>query len=380
MRNYSIDIGEYPEETRPSKAFNVSKSLPDLGTSVRDTVVIRSMLEAGPEDAGTAEYREAIMRGARAEKDQGTREKSKSKGKRKEASFASSVPSGLSEGSVAFEPFEDYGLDVEIPVEEPVGTPRSKSKRKHGWLPPKAGADSAWADQPVAGPSQPVSRPSSKRTRTSKRNGKAAQLSDQEESYAEAEFSVTSQRRVVSEKRRTGRSGTDIDAGSKRQSEQPVRTPKKRQRIVSSTPEFDTLQEDALYAETNYPESFERSKQWAPFEDVLGISEDDSDDSDGEYRYQVEQDGQQKWIGLRRTAGLKVEIELDSGVGWGDFEEVDVAEARGLHFVQAIAHAVVATGSRLHDVGHRAWSAATELANGLVDADADDTSVENLLP
>lgn len=374
MRNYAIDIGEYPETSRPSdngRAFRPTKAMPDLGLSNRDNVVIQSMLEAGPADAGTTEYREAIMRGSRQEKASAPN-KSRSKGKRQGASVIASEPSAPSEA------FYEDEVDVEIPLEEHVDTPRSsKSKRKRGWLPPQEGADSAWADQPVAEPSF-VARPSRKSTRSSKRNGKAAQLSDREDSYAEAESQVASQRRVAKKQRPAGRSGTASDAGPWRnRADQPVKTAKKRQRIVSSTPEFDTLPDDALYAKTNYPESFERSKQWMPFEDVLGISDDDSDDDDedGVYPYEIEQDGQPKWIVLRRTPGLECEIELLSGIGWDDLEAPS-GEGRGLQLVQAIARAVVAANPGLYDVGHRALA----LAHGLAVDDADDTLVENSLP
>jgi hypothetical protein len=389
MRNYQIDIGEGPpgvsRPTDQKKAFSVLKALPDLGTSVRDTIVIQSMLEAEPADAGTDEYREAIMRGSREEKAAAASEKSKRKEKRKVASPIPSEPSEQFVPSEHSDPVEDYGMDVEIEIPEPVAVPKSESKRKHGWLPPQADVESAEIDEPVAGPSQrPVSRSSSKPTRASKRNGKAVETSDAEESYHEAEYQVTSKRRPVAKKRggsRAGRSGTDSDAGqAKRQADQSARKAKKRQRIVSSTPEFDPLREDdALYAETNYPESFERSKQWAHYDDIVGVSEDDSDDGDGEYQFEVEQDGQAKWIGLRRTAGMEVGIELESGIGWGDLVAPDVAE-RSRDFVQTIAHAVIATGVRMQDAAHRALSVATELANGLVDADPDDSTVEDLLP
>lgn len=377
MRNYAIDIGEYPETSRPSdnsRAFRPTKAMLDLGLSNRDNVVIQSMLEAGPADAGTAEYREAIMRGSRQEKASASN-KSKSKRKRKEASVIASEPSASSEA------IYEYKVDVEIPLGEHVDTAQSsKSKRKRGWLPSQDGGDSAWADQPVAEPSS-VAQPSRKSARSSKRNGKAAQPSDRKDSYAEAEYRVASQRQVAKKQRPVGRSGTDTDAGlSRRQADQPVKTAKKRQRIVSSTPEFDTLPDDALYAETNYLESFERSKEWMPFEDVLGIIDDESDDDeDGGYPYEFEQDGQPKSINLRWTAGLECEIELLSGIGWDDLEAPS-GEGRGLQLVKAIARAVVAANPGLYDVSNRASPVANELAHGLGDADADDTFVENLLP
>lgn len=372
MRNYLIDINESPDDGRLTdtrRAFSVSKALSDLGTSLRDEVVIQSMLEAGLDDAGTQEYREAIARGA----------KLKAKEKPK-------VPSPLpSEAS--------FGLAVEIsvesveePVEEPVGTPRQKSKRKRGWLPPQAGADTAWAEpeQPVAGPSSqpsaasiaPVSKAPS---RSSRRNGKAQPISaTQSETFTEdLQVGPSHTTRKVKNVRRS-RTGTASDVDQpmpqSENNEPPVAggSTRKRRRIVSSTPDMNPADPDALYAELNYPESFERSKAWVRFEDVLGISDSDDDDSsDEEYLYEDEGN----LVGLKRTPGMRVEIELDSGVGWGEEEE-----PQGLDFVRAIAHAVATTGSAIQHVGQRAWSAATELANGLVDVDVDDSMVEDLLP
>lgn len=375
MRNYLIDINESPDDGRPTdsrRAFSVSKALSDLGTSLRDEVVIQSMLEAGPADAGTQEYREAIARGA----------KLKAKEKPK-------VPLPV----VA----ESYGLEVEIPVEpveplqpiepveepaeEPVGTPRQKSKRKRGWLPPQAGADTAWAEpeQPVAGPFQPVAPPapvSNAPSRSSRRNGKAQPFPAAESETFTEDLQVATTRKFRARRSRTGTaSEADQPKPPSENNEPPAvagGSTRKRRRIVSSTPDMDPTDPDALYAELNYPESFERSKAWARFEDVLGISDSDEDDSsDGEYLYEDEG----SLVGLKRTPGMRVEIELESGIGWGEEEE-----AHGLDFVRAIAQAVATTGSVIQHVGQRAWSAATELANGLVDVDVDDSMVEDLLP
>lgn len=392
MRNYLIDINESPNDGRPTdsrRAFSVSKALSDLGTSLRDEVVIQSMLEAGPADTGTAEYREAMAR------------VTKEKAKEKRPKSPSPIPSE-----------ESYGFEVEIPVEEPVEesveSPRApKSKRKRGWLPPQAGADTPWTAErelvPVAGPSKlPVSSTSSARVSRSSsnvvtgrssraNNGKAKPTQDESQAFTKAGFQVVPsqaprQFKVPSGKRRprTG-SGTGSDADqSKQQPDEPIGTARKRRRIVSSTPELNPDASDALYAEMNYPESFERSKQWAHFEEVLGISDsDDYSSEDEEYQYETEKEGNVEWVGLKRTAGLRVEVELEPGVGWGDQSENEAEQesaVHGLDFVQAIAHAVVSTGSALQNVGQRAWSAATELASGLVDADVDDSMVEDLLP
>jgi hypothetical protein len=312
FHNYLVDIGETEEDdetTGKRRAFSSTKAVPDLGTSARDEVVIKSMLFASAADVGTLEYQEAVAKMVKPKK---ARESS-----RLPSTQPSTRPSTQS-------PAPSDSVEVEVP--RPLRSAKS-SKRKHGWLPPQAGADSAWSQgvvSPTAGPSNDAQDPDSlidpqllaiDMSRRSKGKGKG------KDKVLE---------RVARPSRTTGGSGTGSEAGSTATQKQRRSAPeataatfRKRRRIVSSTPELDPDVTDTLYAEMAYPESFERSRDWALFEDLLGIEDNEpvADIDRARYFTEVVEEGQVKWVAVRPTSGLRVVIELEKGVQWGPLDE-----------------------------------------------------------
>lgn len=312
FHNYLVDIGETEEDdetTGKRRAFSSTKAVPDLGTSARDEVVIKSMLFASAADVGTLEYQEAVAKMVKPKK---ARESS-----RLPSTQPSTRPSTQS-------PAPSDSVEVEVP--RPLRSAKS-SKRKHGWLPPQAGADSAWSQgvvSPTAGPSNDTQDPDSlidpqllaiDMSRRSKGKGK------RKDKVLE---------RVARPSRTTGGSGTGSEAGSTATQKQRRSAPettaatfRKRRRIVSSTPELDPDVTDTLYAEMAYPESFERSRDWALFEDLLGIEDNEPvpDIDRARYLTEVVEEGQVKWVAVRPTSGLRVMIELEKGVQWGPLDE-----------------------------------------------------------
>ncbi|KAJ9115851.1 hypothetical protein QFC22_004993 [Naganishia vaughanmartiniae] len=297
FHNYLVDIGETeedPETTGKRRAFSSTKALPDLGTTPRDEIVMKSMLFASAADAGTPEYLEVVTKRV----------------KPKKARESSRLPSTQSPT-----PASD---SVEVDVPARALRAAKPSKRKPGWLPPQAGADSAWSQGVVsptaaAGPSntqdpdllidpQLLAMDMSKRSR-SKGKGKDKVLDR------------------VARPFRHGSSGTNGSTTQKqRSSTETVATFRKRRRIVSSTPELDPDVTDTLYAEMAYPESFERSRDWALFEDLLGIEDNEPvpDIDEAQYFREVtEDDGEVNWVTIRPTSGVRVVIELEKSSRWG---------------------------------------------------------------
>lgn len=129
---------------------------------------------------------------------------------------------------------------------------------------------------------------------------------------------------------------------------------------------------DTLYAEMAYPESFERSRDWALFEDLLGIedNEPDSDIDEAQYFTEVTQDDDITWMAIRPTTGLRVVIELEKGIRWGPEPKTFPVEADagpsngpGGEFANGLTTQLAASSSRMGK-----------------EIDLDDSVVEDLLP